>query len=314
MILNYMKYLRENYFIKILFAIIFVAFLFYAPAARAARLILETPATAATTGDIVTVSVYLNGENENLNAFEGKIIYPENFEFVEADDGDSLINLWVRRPAKDYFGVFFSGITPGGFFGGHGKMFDLKFKAIKTGTGEIGFTNVSILKNDGLGTPASVSADKLTMIVNEGVAVPPVAVQNSASIWEDLDPPESFVPKVAHSAYIFDDKWFISFVAQDKGSGVARYEKKFAKSRVGLLFAKWRAVESPYVVSDQNLQSRILIKAIDGVGNERIAEVAPINSPPWYENLDVWLVIAIIAIIVITMKIIERIIRKKFSK
>jgi hypothetical protein len=46
--------------------------------------------------------------------------------------------------------------------------------------------------------------------------------------------------------------------------------------------ATWQAGESPYLLDDQTLHSKILVKAKDKAGNEKIVEIPPKVKPfPW---------------------------------
>lgn len=289
-------------------------FVFMAPEARGAQLFFESQTPTVSIGDELTVKVYLNTEDEVLNAFEGKVYFPRSLEFINASDGGSVVNLWVRKPAPDYFGIFFSGITPGGFYGNKGKIFDIKFKAVASGAGKIIFSDLSILKNDGLGTPAKINTAEFDFIINEGVGVRPKSVEQEANYWEDVDPPESFVPVVDRTPELFDNQWFISFAAQDKNSGINHYEKKSARSRLGLIFARWREVSSSYILSDQDLKSHILIKAVDNAGNERVESVEPAGRVAWYENLDVWVQTILLILVIIAVGIALKAGQKKFTR
>ncbi|MFA5128104.1 MAG: hypothetical protein WC457_03850 [Patescibacteria group bacterium] len=305
-----------NIYLRFIFAAIVVAYIFAfnTPEARCAQLYFESQTPTVSVDDELFVSVYLNTDEEVLNAFEGKVFFPKSLELIDISDGGSVINLWVRKPAPDYFGIFFSGVTPGGFYGTKGKLFDIKFRAVASGAGKIIFSDLLILKNDGLGTPTEVSSTEWEFIVNEGVGIQPKLIGQEVNFWEDVDPPESFTPIIDRSPEIFDNRWFLSFTAQDKNSGIDRYEKKSAKSRIGLTFAKWREVGSPLVLSDQNLESHILIKAVDKAGNERIESVEPAGQVVWYKNLDVWMRVAIIAFCVILVGRILCLLRRKFRK
>ena len=91
----------------------------------------------------------------------------------------------------------------------------------------------------------------------------------------DTTPPEEFEPQIGQDPTMYNGKYFLSFVAQDKTSGVDHYEitevpwLSFKKTK------EWKVVQSPYLLGDQRLRSVIEVKAVDKAGNERIAEIKP---------------------------------------
>jgi len=99
----------------------------------------------------------------------------------------------------------------------------------------------------------------------------------------DTAPPEEFEPQIGQDPTVFGGKYFLSFAAQDKTSGVDRYEvaetprilSRFIKNE------KWKTAESPYLLEDQQLRSKISVKAIDKAGNEIIAEMVPSYKINW---------------------------------
>src|SRR3989344_3611432 len=71
------------------------------------------------------VGVFINTDEESINAFEGKITFPNDLVKVkEIRDWNSIVNFWIDRPHerhgaidKEQGEIVFSGITPGGFQG-----------------------------------------------------------------------------------------------------------------------------------------------------------------------------------------------------
>jgi len=124
----------------------------------------------------------------------------------------------------------------------------------------------------------------------------------------DTMPPEDFEPKIAKDPTVFDGKYFLSFTTQDRTSGVDHYEiveelrrgvlqpfitKLGKKEREPL--KGWKIAESPYLLEDQSLQSKILVKAIDKAGNERIAKIIPSYKVTWEDVL--FLVILVLIVV-----------------
>jgi hypothetical protein len=136
-----------------------------------------------------------------------------------------------------------------------------------------------VLKNDGNGTKAevktspfsfSISADSASL-PQGGFASPP----STMAPVKDTEPPEDFTPIIASDPNIFEGKHFLVFVAQDKGSGIDRYE---LSEDGGNSFSP---AHSPFLLQNQSLDTKIIIKAIDASGNEKIAELPAEHFAKW---------------------------------
>jgi len=248
------------------------------------------------------VTLFVNTEQENINAFEGKIIFPNDLlDLKEIRDGNTIVNFWVERPHKEQGTgdkkqgeIAFSGITPGGYEGEKGLLFSAVFRALREGDGVLEVKDVKALLNDGKGTPARLSLSPFKFIVSkEDPLVPGLLIPAP----EDIEPPESFKPEIARDSTIFDGKWFLVFATQDKASGVDHYEILETRSGIVGTWIKrqgtWMKAESPYVLQDQNLRSWIYVKALDKTGNERIAVVKPRYPLKWYERWEIWIIIVL---------------------
>ena len=108
---------------------------------------------------------------------------------------------------------------------------------------------------------------------------------NKAPAVKDKELPETFSPEVARDPDIFGGQWFAVFDTQDKISGIDHYEVLESKLKYHqLAFGFWNRSESPYLLSDQKLESYIFIKAVDKSGNKRIETISPRNPIIWYKN------------------------------
>lgn len=119
-------------------------------------------------------------------------------------------------------------------------------------------------------------------------------------------PPEEFEPKIGQNPAVFEGKYFLSFATQDKTSGVDHYEvieeprKNVLENFIINLLKKesevpekWKVAKSPYLLEDQSLQSKILVKAVEKAGNERIAEIMPPHKIMWEDVLS-WIILTLI--------------------
>ena len=161
-------------------------------------------------GQELKADMLLNTENEEINAVEGRIIFPDDLlELKDIRDGNSIINFWVEKPRRDSAGsIIFSGITPGGFKGESGLILALTFQAKKGGEGKIELLETRALKNDGAGSPANVSIQSLNFRV-KGESLP--LAETIIVKVRDYEPPESFIPEMARDELMFDNKWFLVF-------------------------------------------------------------------------------------------------------
>ncbi len=267
---------------------------FFAAPVFASQFSFDTPNGVVQVGGQLEVDLNINTDKESINAVEGNIIFSTStLDLSEIRDGNSIVNFWVNKPANENGIVSFSGITPGGFVLDKGLILSLIFMAKKEGDATIEIKNASALENDGKGTASSLQTSDL----NIEVASSSQNLPNQNLAISDNTPPENFKPEVARDSNLFNGKWFAVFVAQDKGSGIAKYEIKESKFNI-FDFSKWNDATSPYVLSDQKLQSYIFVKAIDNSGNERIVKLSPENPIPWYENIEDWFIIAVVIAIV----------------
>lgn len=266
-------------FITILLSILFVPNISWA-----ASLSLVTENKNISVDQDFLVQVFVDAD-VSINALEGMIKFPADiFDLKEVRDGNSSINFWVEKPAIKKEGeVSFSGITTGGFSGSDRFLFGMVLKAKKVGSGDIFFSNVQILQNDGQGTKEKTTTSSLALTVEKGKNVDKPNLEIN-----DTMPPESFSPFVGRDVSIFDGKYFVVFSTVDKGVGVDHFE-----IREGF-WGKYMAAESPYLLTNQSLSKNIYVKAIDRAGNERIEKISAQNGNLLFQSV---LILGIIMVI-----------------
>lgn len=287
---------------KIKITIFALLFGFSAIPAFAANVFFNASPLALTDRDF-KVDVAVDATGENLNAFEGTVIFPDNLLKVkEIRDGDSVVNFWIEKPKESGNGIRFSGIVPGGFRGimgpyageKPGKLFSIIFSPVTVGNGIITAENARILLEDGAGTPAEISVTPFQFSVEEsGIALNPAQLR-------DLNPPEAFRLEIANDSAIFDNRNFLVFAATDKESGIKHYEIletkndiRNAKNEIEIQTTNdWIIAESPYLLKNQGLSGFIFVKAVDKAGNERMEILEPLHlQKVWYENGTFWIII-----------------------
>ena len=232
--------------------------------------------------------VYLDTENIEINAVEGKVIFPSSLlDVKEIREGNSIVNFWVEEPHSVKDGeISFSGITTGGFSGPKKFLFSIVFQSKNISSGKIVFNDVATFQNDGIGTKIHTDALPFSFTVIGG------AHSSDTVKIKDHDIPEDFVPLISRDPSLFNGKYFIVFSTVDKGVGIDHYE-----IREGFM-SNYMVVKSPYLLEDQTLSSHIYIKAIDKAGNKRVVEMKAQNS---VFGLNSSLILGIILIICILL-------------
>ena len=102
---------------------------------------------------------------------------------------------------------------------------------------------------------------------------------------------------------IFGGKHFLVFATQDKGSGIDHYEVR------EVWWGWFRIAESPYLLQNQRLDTKITLKAIDKNGNERTSTVKAVYSMKWYEHYSLWGII--VALVGMTAVFVGHIMRRE---
>lgn len=288
------------YFLLSKFFAVFLFFIFYFP-------LSIFPASAASfsvspqdlvSGKETEVALNINTEEREINAVELRLKFlPDDFLVKDATDGNSIINLWIEKPAfsNEKGEIYFSGIIPGGFQGASGQLLRIILIPQKTGESSFEIAEEKVLLNDGAGTEAEQGENNLRFKISETLIDP-----ENYSETKDIDPPETFAPEIASDPNIFGGKYFLAFATQDKGSGIDHCEVLESRNQK-IENRNWEIAESPYALKDQKLQSYIYVKAMDKAGNARIAMIPPEKPQAWYEN---YLIYAIIVAILIVLAIV----------
>ena len=269
----------------------------YPASILAAGLQLESGSNEVRTGDIFKVDVVVNSDNESVNAIEGEVRFPiDTLELKEIKIGSSILTFWIESPHEINPGrIFYSGITPGGFNLPKALVFSIFFQAKRDGLVNINLANSKVLKNDGLGTEAGLTLTNINIYVRSDIP-------SQMVVYDDNIPPEKFKVQVIQDPNVFEGKYFLVFTAQDKDSGIDRYEVKEGKNN-------YKITQSPYLLENQELTSDITVKAVDKHGNERLSKV-PAPKAPWYKKYGI---IGILIISVLVLALLRKILPKKLK-
>jgi hypothetical protein len=224
-----------------------------------------------------TAALILDTGFETINTIEATLKIPAGVSIDSITTGDSMVLIWIQAPLLDKEAgiISFTGLIPGGFagkravfaFSGNFKDADLR---------EFAISNVTALKNDGKGT-----------ILNVNLAL------DASAPSSDILPPISFQPVIGHSLDIFGGRKFVSFLTQDKETGIDHYE--YALKSFGQPGSEdWRIGTSPIPLSRTEYFKSIYIKAVDRAGNEQITVIP---GPYRYAGIFMLVVLCIILIV-----------------
>jgi len=248
--------------------------------------------------DVFVTEIKINSEGEEINTIKVDLTFSQELlDAVDFSKGNSILTLWPEGPSfSNQTGkIYFVGGIPSGYSGKDGLLGKIIFKAKKEGEATVQIEEDSqVLLNDGMGTPAKLNTrGAIFRVLAEKQEVPEDEWQKL--LEKDKIPPDPFEIKIGKEATVFEGKYFIAFSTIDKQTGIDYYEVKEGK-RV------WEKAESPHLLEDQSLRSKISVKAVDKAGNERISEYFPPKKPFPY-----WIIVLILVGIGVIWVILKRI-------
>ncbi len=251
-------------------------------AALAENLNLKSAKTSYNAGDSFSVSLTLDTKGQSINTLGATIVADKtHLQIVDVRYGSSIISLWVERPAVNSAAgtITFTGGIPGGFSGSAGPILTFGVRAKSEGQGTISVKDIKILLNDGKGTELVATSGVLKFAIQK--AVP--STKKEAAKKEvyapppDTIPPENFIPLVSRHPTIGDNKYFVSFFAVDKDSGISYYEIRESPLILSLITTKFDIesvrAETPYILRGQFWAYKITVRAYDQAGNYKDAFV-----------------------------------------
>ncbi|OGZ93670.1 MAG: hypothetical protein A2633_05835 [Candidatus Sungbacteria bacterium RIFCSPHIGHO2_01_FULL_47_32] len=282
--------------IFILPAVLSAVFFLLATSAEAARLYMTPLKGSYQPGDTFGVDVRIDSEGECVNVVDAKISFPKGaVRPVDFSRGESILTLWIETPALAPVTdtISFSGGIPGGYCGRAGGdpgisnvlgRIIFSVPGFSVGVAPVGIAHIDFLEtskvllNDGLGTEAKLQREGSAFTIS---TTPSTTTTNEwvDAVRSDTTPPEPFVVEVQQNPLAFGGKHFIVFSTTDKQTGLDHYEvsevDRYGNTPNSERPALWKTVQSPYVLSDQEIKSVIRVKAVDKAGNERVVEYVP---------------------------------------
>ncbi len=238
--------------------------------------------------DIFLLNLKISSPDKSINVIDGTLIYDKDkLEIKEISTGGSLFTLWPKPPifSNEKGSVSFVGGVSRGFKGEIGEVLKIVFLAKGEGEAKIDFLDgFLVFLDNGQGTSISPWLNPILLNISKRSAQLPVPVKDE---WRDLVDKDEILPEfieavISNDPRIFDNQYFVSFLAIDEDSGVAYYEIK----EDDLNFVR---TESPYLLQDQSLGSTIQIKAVDKSGNERIITISVLSTlESFYKTYLIW--------------------------
>lgn len=266
LIKNIMKIQNKKIFIITTF---FVLNLFLSQKVFSATLNLVPSKDTLGIGEQFYVDLMLSSQNESVNTISGSIIYPiENVSFLRAEDGKSMVNLWVEKPTEKDGKINFTGVITNGFDGVidpfnqnyklPGLIIRLIFESKETGQVQFSTSSFSLNLNNGEGSeiiaPHTFSRINIENFVNKST------YQN---IKKGIPKLEAYITRDPN---IHNNKYILVFNATDKETGIKNVKIKEGRR-------DWQEIESPYLLKDQSRHKSITLQAMNYSGGGVIVNI-----------------------------------------
>ncbi len=270
-----LRYRFTNYLFVCLFSLVIVGFfsLSFPCDLNAASIGVYPSTPSVTVGNIVSVKVIVSTESKFINNTEGVLSYPTDLlEPISISKSSSIFNLWVEEPKFNSGGSvsFNGGLPTPGYNGSSGEVVTVVFKAKKTGTASLIFSDSAIRENDGLGTNVLNGYKNGSIIITEAPKSPElpgdiqgevfsvrVETVNSRNVTQFF--PKSLIPKIDSFLIQVDNSTPFTIKASD-------------------------IEDNKYILPVQNKGDHLLmVYAYDKAGNSSKAEIrfnSPVISPP----------------------------------
>lgn len=215
-------------------------------------------------GDTVIVDVRISATNEKINAIDGAVVFDPNYlEIQSISTSDSVFTLWTRKPSESRkLGiVLFTGGRVDAFTG-EGTVFKVAVKAKKDGvTPIVVANNTALYIHNGKGTSVTPDVLPFVLVVGKNKTNDVTSDHWQTYVSSDRTIPSKITTLLGRDSFSYDGKYFVSFDATDKESGIHHYEIQEGSRDVIIS-------ESPYVLVDQSLNNKIIITAVDNAGNK----------------------------------------------
>ena len=255
-------------------------------------------------GDIVMLDVYISTEgNEEINAVEGVIKIDGGHKIKQLTTAGSVFDLWPNKPSYDSENskISFVGGSASSVFGNKLKLFSIVMEIESEEKISFKPESVDAYLNNGIGTKINVENITTNLKINSSEREPKDEFQNI--LFGDKESPNDFDILIGRDDDTYEGKYFATFNTTDDETGIERYEVIEGDSKTPILTG------TTYVLQDQSLQGKLIVKAFDHAGNVKIKEInvadnifedKPIN---WFGIIFVVLLVVIAVYIFKKLKI-----------
>jgi len=253
------------------------------------------------------VDLLLDTGGQSVNTISGSVIFPsDNISFVRAEEGKSIINLWLDKPELAGNSISFIGIISNGFDGVidpfnpkdkiPGLVIRLIFESKEKGQASITAKDFSLNLNDGLGT--EIKIPDAYKIIDIGDFF------NKKEFIDDNVSTPGIEAYITRDSNLFDNKYVLIFNANDKETGIKNVMIKEGNR-------EWVSIESPYLLRDQSRHSTITLKATNYSGESVIfkIDIIPHTIKPF-----IMVIVLILIIIILSFLIFRKIHEYKKNK
>lgn len=175
-------------------ALFFCAAIFSFPGVSyAASLYFSPSAGSRELSQSFTVRVYVSSAEQAMNAVSGVVSFPADIlQVISFSKSSSIVKLWVVEPSFSNLEgtLHFEGIIMNpGFTGADGNAINITFKPKALGLAALGFSNGSVLANDGSGTNILSSLGTANFnIVKSSAPEAPVSATEKPEIFSATHP------------------------------------------------------------------------------------------------------------------------------
>jgi hypothetical protein len=238
------------------------------------------------------IEVYLNTEGKRITTIEGELLLDPFAQSVDAIKiEESPFTLWPNRPSLLDNKISFTGGQPGGIIGDSVLLFRIYLKDLVK-------EELRIIPRNTVAY--TIETPEITERVSDRtIFLDQDRVFSAYTKLQDTIPPNSFTVDLGRSEGVFEGRYFLSFITSDKDSGIAYYEVQEGDSNPVL-------ADSPYVLRDQTLQTKVTVKAYDNAGNSTVAEFKPLYKLPIKIKISIILICILLAIATLRILWIKR--------
>ncbi len=282
----------------VLYIFVLISFLSYGGNVFASSIELTSGTDKITIGKEFYVDVMIDTKGESINGVEGKVSFEkDNLAFIRAEEGRSIINLFIDKPKVENSEIRFSGIITNGFSGVvdpfnqkqklNGILLRLVFEAKKEGVTNLSTSNFIFTLNDGLGTTESISPTNSSYIASN--------VDNNVITNIENDTSPELSASVETDPSLYNGKYVLIFDAKDKQTGI-----KEVKIKEGV--RGWKSIESPYLLEDQSRHSMITLQATNYRGASIMINIESLPAEGISTSFVLVFIILLILLILLMIK------------